>query len=296
VWVDRTGHEEPLAAPARAYQYLRISPDGTRIALDIRSRDQALWIWELASHTLTRLTFDPAQNRFPVWTPDGRRIVFMSVRAGVPNLFWQAADGTGTVDRLTESPNLQIPSSVSRHGDVLLLNDSDPRADTDLLLLPLTSSPRAPQPLIRTMAAEANGEISPDRRWLAYQSNESGREEIYVRPFPDVGAGRWQVSTAGGRTPVWAHTGDELFYRSSEGAVMTTRVGPGPAWRSSPSTQLVRAGYFGAAGSFSRTFDVSPDGRRFVMIKQADIDPASAPLIVVVQHWFEELKRLVRVN
>jgi serine/threonine-protein kinase len=146
------------------------------------------------------------------------------------------------------------------------------------------------------MFAELNAELAPDGRWLAFQSNESGRDEIYVRPFPDVAGGRWQVSTSGGRTPLWARTGRELFYRSADGAVMGVRVEPGPAWRGSPSTQVLPARYFDDSGTTGRTFDVAPDGRRFLMMKEAGGEGAAPPQMVVVQNWFEELKRLVPTN
>jgi len=300
VWVDRTGREEPLAAPARAYQYLRLSPDGTRVALDIRDQDQDIWIWAFAGQTLTRLTFDAAQNLFPTWTTDGRRIVFTSSRTGNANLYSQLADGTGTVSRLTDSPYTHVPASVSPRGDALLFNETTPQTSSDLLLLPFAPDAVPPngaaQPLMRTMAAEANGEISPDGRWLAYQSNETGRDEIYVRPFPDVDAGRWQISTAGGRTPLWSRRGDELFFRSPDGGVMGARVERGPSWQAGQVMQVVRPGYFESPGAFPRQYELAPDGQRFLMIREAGVDQGPAPQIVVVQNWSEELKRRVPTN
>ena len=117
VWVDRQGHEEALAAPPRAYVYLRLSPDGTRVALDTRDEENDLWIWDLRRETLTPLTFAAEEDSYPVWTPDGQRVVFGSWRDGIPNLYWRAADGTSAVERLTESPNLQLPEAISPDGD-----------------------------------------------------------------------------------------------------------------------------------------------------------------------------------
>jgi serine/threonine-protein kinase len=300
VWVDRMGREEPLRAPLRAYNYLRLSPDGTRVALDIRDQDQDVWIWDIARRTMTRLTFDPALDLFPVWTPDSRRILFSSTRSGPADIYWQSADGTGMADRLTQSANQQIPASTSPDGKGIVVLEVAAQTGRDLIWLPLAAGAAersSSHPLIRTMFAEANGEISPDGHWLAYQSNEPGRNEIYVQPFPDVTAGRWQVSSGGGATPVWARTGQELFYRSLDGAVMAVRVEPGPGWRSGPPTQIVPPRYFDLPGAFSRTFDVAPDGRRFVMIKEGAGDAAATPQnLVVVQHWFEDLKRLVPTN
>lgn len=297
VWVDRMGREESLSTPVRNYAYARISPDGTRVALDIRDQEQDIWMWDLARQTLMRFTFDAANAQYPMWSPDGRHLVFRSERAGAYNLFWQAADGTGAVERPTESASTQYPYSMTLDGTALILRQDTAQAGSDLFLLPLV--PRgggALQPLVQTMFAELNAELAPDGRWFAFQSNESGRDEIYVRPFPDVAGGRWQVSTSGGRTPLWARTGRELFYRSAGGAVMGVRVEPGPAWRGSPSTQVLPARYFDDSGTSGRAFDVAPDGRRFLMFKEDGGEGAAPPQIVVVQKWFEELKRLVPTN
>jgi hypothetical protein len=335
-WVDRMGREELLATPARAYYYPRIAPDGSRVALDIRDQEQDIWIWDIARQTLTRLTFDPTPDGYPVWTPNSQRIVFLSARAGAFNLYWQAADGTGAADRLTESARTQAPYSVSPDGTVLVLREDAPQTRTDLLWLSLApggpglrqrlrgvpspvdstglngtkpaelvegreerggvgaAKDGAPRPLVQTMFGEANGEVAPDGRWLAYQSDESGRDQIYVRPFPNVSGGRWQVSTGGGRTPLWARTGRELFYRSADGAVMVVQVESGPVWRSSSPAQVLPARYYDGAGLTGRTFDLSPDGQRFLMIKEGGGDQTTTPQqIIVVQNWREELKRLV---
>ena len=123
-WVDRNGREEAIPAPPRAYLYPRISPDGTQVALDVRDQENDIWIWSLARRTLTRLTFDPGFDRYPMWTPDGRRIAFSSQRTGGPtNLFWQAADGTGAAERLTESPNIQYPLSISADGTTIVFDE-----------------------------------------------------------------------------------------------------------------------------------------------------------------------------
>jgi Tol biopolymer transport system component len=191
--VDRTGREESLPVPIRAYQYLRVSPDGTHVALDIRDHDCDIWIWTFASQRLTRLTFDPAQDSFPVWTQDSRRVVFTSMRNGMPALYAQAADGTGSASLVAASPTIRIPASSSPDGTFLLVNEMT--SQPSLLMFTVktnsgSSAPTTPQPLIATPAGEANGEVSPDGRWLAYQSNDSGRDEIYVRPFPDTNGGR----------------------------------------------------------------------------------------------------------
>jgi serine/threonine-protein kinase len=152
------------------------------------------------------------------------------------------------------------------------------------------------QPLVQTPAAEMNAEISPDGRWLAYQSNDSGQFQIFVRPFPNVNTGHWQVSTGGGAQPVWARNGKELFYLEPNGALMSVRVEQGTAWSASTPTKLMTGPYYHGTGSVNTppTYDVSLDGKRFLMIKPGGgPDLAAPPSIVVVQNWFEELKRLV---
>src|SRR5262245_8810958 len=208
-WVDRAGNEEAVPVPPRSYVYPRLSPDGTQVALDIRDQDKDIWIWDLAGRNLRRLTFDPGVDSFPVWTPDGRRIIFASAPESNPLpsvLYSQAADGSGQPERLAEGASGQTPQSVSPDGTRLIFRQSDPKTAIDLYTLPLSGEHR-PSPLIRTPFAEQNAEISPDGRWVAYQSNESGRDEIYVRTFPDAESGRWQVSTDGGSKPLWSRNG-----------------------------------------------------------------------------------------
>src|SRR5262249_49181005 len=157
----------------------------------------------LARETLTRLTNDPALDRFPVWAHDGRHLLFASDRAGAANLFWQAADGSGAAEQLTQSPTgQQVPMSVSPDGKLVVFRDGTAQG-FELSTLALSKDHHV-EKLVHTSFSEQNGEISPDGHWLAYQSNDSGRFEIYVRPFPDVNSARWQVSSGGGVQPLWA--------------------------------------------------------------------------------------------
>ena len=230
MWVNRQGREEPVTAPPRAYFALRLSPDGTRAALDIRDQENDIWIWDFARQTLTRLTFDPALDIFPVWTPDGRRIVFR--RAGDNALLWRNADGTGTDERLTVGGSIPIAMSFPPDGKNLVVMDQG-----DLALLPMDGKGQF-TPLMRTAFAEGLGEISPDGRWLAYQSNESGQDQIYVRPFPDVNSGRSQVSPGGGTKPVWARDGRELFYLDVNGALTAVSIQTTPGFDVGNPTKL----------------------------------------------------------
>ena len=311
VWVDRQGQETSIPVPPHPYLYPRITPDGRRVALFVGDQENDLWLWDVARTTLTRVTFEPGFDIYPVWTPDGRRLIFSSDRVGSRNLFWQAADGTGMVERLSESDSTQDPSAVSPDGARVIFHETSAANGLDLMELHLDdgggsigSSPaqqrsaRRVTPLVQTPFSEQNGVISPDGRWLAYQANDSGQFEIYVRPYPEVSRGLWQVSTGGGTRPLWARTSEELFYLSPAGALMRVGVERGPTWAGATPAQLLNEGYFSVPGGNSGpTYDISPDGQRFLMIKAGGGSvQAAAPQIVVVQHWFEELKRLVPGN
>ena len=291
VWVDRQGREEILAAPPRPYFHPRVSPDGTRVAVAIADQAHDIWVWDLRRQTLSQLTFDPAPDFAPAWTPDGRRLAFFSQRGREPGLFWQLADGTGTAERLTTGAP---PSAVTPDGTHVLFALT---GNQDLAMVSLDGTRRV-QSLLNHPSIERNGIVSPDRRWLAYESDSSGRFEIYVRPFPHVDTGQWLISSAGGTRPLWSPNGraPELFYVAPGGALMASRVhARDGVWSADKPTKIVVGRYATEGVRDRRTYDVSPDGRRFLMIKQA-ADEATAPQIIVVQHWSEELKRLVPRN
>jgi len=292
-WVDRQGREQPIKAlPPRAYLYARLSPDGTRVALDIRDQDNDIWIWDLARETLKRLTTDPRLDRIPVWTLDNH-IIFSSARSNpLGNLYRQSADGTHSAERLTTSQNFQVPASLSPDGTELVFTETGTTRNVMLMQL---STGRV-QALLATRFNEQNGRISPNGRWLVYESDESGQFQIYVRPFPEVNSGLWQLSAAGGTQPMWARAGQELLYVAPGGALMSVPVDPGPAWKAGTPAKIIGGGYFygNPIGAFNWTYDVSPDGNRFLMIKQAgDSDQNVPPQVVIVQHWLEELKQRV---
>jgi serine/threonine-protein kinase len=291
VWVDRQGHEEPLGVPARRYSYLRISPDGTRAALDIRDQENDTWIWDFMRRTLTRLTFDPGLNRGSAWSPDGHRVAFSAQREGSENINWQAADGTGAAERLTQGSKAEFPLSFSPDGKHLLLSTGSP--PRDIAIVSLEGDHRV-EPLIHTPFDEATAAFSPDGRWIAYDSNESGRFEVYVRPFPNVNSGRWQISVGGGSSPVWARNGRELFYYNPPKA-MAVAIQGGSSFVASNPQMLFQGPYF--VPTAGQVYDVSPDGRRFLMIKPAQpTNGSSAPQLVVVLNWLEDLKQHVVVK
>jgi len=295
VWVDRQGREQPVNLPIRAYSYGQLSPDGTRVALDIRDQENDIWIWDLARGALQRLTFDPGLNRGIVWTPDGKRIAFSVAKPDQSEeVYWQAADGSGVAERLTENTMRgAVPDSFLPDGSRLLYTEPD--GSRDIWMVEVNGQ-HTGQRLIATAANEMNSIVSPDGRWLAYQSNESGRDEICVRPFPAVDTGRWQVSTDGGTRPHWRGDGRELFYfiqQGDSGALMSATVEPGSAFTAGRPTKLFEGNY-AAPNAGRQAYDVSPDGQRFLMIKNAEAEGnVSPPQIIVVQHFDEELKRLV---
>jgi Tol biopolymer transport system component len=221
VWVNRNGAEQPLAAPARAYRGPRISPDGRRIAVGIAEQESQIWLYDLSRETLTRLTFEGNTNQYPVWTPDGKQVAFVSNKEGPGNVFWQLADGSGGLERLNTSEYTQTPHSWSPDGHLLAFIEVNPTTGVDIWVLrmgdPSASSGqvRKAQPFLRTPFNESVPRFSPDGRWLAYISNESGRFEVYVQPYPGPG-GKWQISTEGGMEPVWNRNGRELFYRNRD--------------------------------------------------------------------------------
>jgi serine/threonine-protein kinase len=294
VWVDRQGRETPIPVPPRSYLYPRLSLDGRRGAVAANDQEADIWVWDLSGTTLTRATFDPGLDLYPVLAPDGRRLLFSSDRAGVRNLYWQAADATGAVDRLTESPNQQNANAVTPDGGLLIFTETVPKTGEDVMQVALDGTRRVTA-LVQSPFTERNGIVSPDGRWLAYEANDSGQFEIYVRPFPEVNSGHWQVSTAGGTRPLWARSGQELFYASPTGALMRVGVDHASSWTATAPTRLVKEGYVTIpGGNPGRTYDISPDGQRFLMIKEGSgtDQTAVAPQVIVVQHWIEELKRL----
>jgi len=233
---------------------------------------------------------DPAGNPLAAWSRDGSRIAFGSDRFGATNLFWQSADGGGSPERLLESARIQMPLTFTPDNR-LLFSEEIPGEGRNIMALRLDT--RAVEPVIRTPANELTPEISPDGRWIAYDSNESGQFEIYVRPYPDTNRGRWQISTGGGRQPLWSRDGRELFYRDFSGAVMGVRVTSTPAFSSDAVTKVLDASTYPGGGSSgsARGYDVAGDGR-FLMVKLGQRDAGASPSIVIVQNWFEELKRL----
>jgi serine/threonine-protein kinase len=297
VWVGRSGAEQALAAPPHNYIQPRLSPDGKRLAVAIAEQETQIWLYDLSRDTLTRLTFGGSTNGAPAWTPDGKRIAFTSSKEGQLNIFWELADGSGGLERLAASANTNVPVSFSPDGQLLAYVEINPTTSADVWVLRLrepsagSEQGRKAQPFLQTSSNETNAMFSSDGHWLAYVSDESGRNEVYVQPYPGPG-GKYQVSTEGGTEPVWNRNGKELFYRSGD-KMMAVGVATQPSFSMGKPRMLFQGPY--AQSPFPAPFyDVSPDGQRFLMVKPPE-QTASSSLtqIVVVLNWTEELKRLV---
>ena len=288
VWVSRNGTEQPLAASIRAYQFPRISPDGRRLAVGIAGQDSQTWLYDFTRDTLTPFTFGGTVNQNANWTPDGKRIAFQSNREGPLNLFWQLADGSGGLERLTSREYTQAANSWSPNGQLLAFVEVNPDTGYDIWVLRLAD--RKAQPFIQTPSNESAPRFSPDGKWLAYISDESGPREIYVQPYPGPG-GKWQVSTEGGTEPMWNPNGRELFYRSGN-KMMAADIAAQPSFSVGKPQVLFEGPYEPTPATFPY-YDVSPDGQRFLMLKPVEQERSALTQINVVQNWFEELKQKV---
>jgi eukaryotic-like serine/threonine-protein kinase len=290
VWVNRQGQERPLSPslPPRPYSQPRLSPDETQVAMTIADQESDIWVLDLAHPTPRRLTSSgPLTDFFAVWTTDSRWLIFSRLGGG---LFRQLANGTGTAEVLqTESGPPMLPSGMTPDGRVLFSRGR-------FGVMAMTLDGRRVEPLVQTPSNDRNGVISPDGRWLAYESNSRQRFEIYVTPYPNVKGGTWPVSTAGGTRPLWSKNSDELFFEAPDGAIMAARFDPrGGVWRSREPLKVIDGPYAtGGAGSI-RNWDVSKAGR-FLMVKAPPGDPTAASQIQLVQHWAKELQWLVPVT
>jgi serine/threonine-protein kinase len=287
VWVDQKGRAESAASLKAPFFALRLSPDGQRIAYTTLGREQGVGVYDLNRGTTSRLT--DASGAFSViWTPDGKRVIFDRSKGGKANLYWQSADGSSAMERLTTSDFPQSPGSWSPDGATLVFDEEHPDTMGDILLLDLRS--RRVTPFLKSRGIEAWPEFSPDGRWIAYVSDESGRWEVFVRPFPGPG-GKWLISHEGGFDPLWAKNGKQLFYRSGDDQqVWVVDVRTDGGFLAGKPRLLFKEPGLGGGG---RAWDLSLDGQRFLMVKLEERKPQPVTEMILVQNWFEELKRLV---
>jgi serine/threonine-protein kinase len=295
VWVDRHGRETPLDAPPGTYLHPRLSPDGRRLAISAGG-DIVVWEIDRPWAAASRMTFSEANDWFPVWIPPaGTRIVFGSWRGGGFSNLYVQEPGRPDAERLTDSPDMQLPTGITPDGSTLVFHSFMQRLEA----LRLDAGSKSRQvTLLETPQEERNGVVSPDGRWLAYEAESPtspGQLDIYVRPFPDVQRSLWQITAGGGLYPAWGTGGRELFYVKPDGTLVAVPVeGTGSTWRAGAPAELFRGPYlFQGDGSLGRQYDVASDGRRFLMLKITR-DTGADPHFVIVQHWLEELKRLVQ--
>ena len=283
-WFDRQGKKLGTVGDTGVTSRLSLSPDGERLAFsatDLKTGNQDIWVQEPRRGVARRLTFHEARDSNPIWSPDGTRIAFFSERDGAPTIYQKPANGVGEAERLFEGTGVFWPTHWSRDGRYLVYTDVG--SPINVFALPLQGD-REPIPITQSEFIEAQGSLSPDGAWIAYHSSESGRFEIYVRPFPE-GEGRWQVSTGGGRVPVWSDAGDEIFYLSAnQDKVLAVPVKTGSSFEAGAPKLLFELEQ--PLPQLSQ-FDVTADGQRFIMPTPSG-EEANAPIIVVT-HWQEAL-------
>ena len=289
VWVDRNGKEQSVAAPVRAYLFPRLSPDGKHVAVGITEETTQVWSYDLDRETLTRITFEGNQSLNAVWSPDGKMLAFRSHRAASDGIYVERADGSGELQGLMTSDLAKIPMSWSPDGKELAFMEISSTTGFDLWVLSVND--RKPKLFLQTPFNESAPRFSPDGRWLAYVSNESGRYEIYVQAYPGPGS-KLQISTDGGTEPVWSPNGRELFYRSGNKMMAVDVVSQAAFTASKP--RVLFQGRFLPTPATNPNFDVSRDGRRFLMVEAAEPEGQGPTQIDIVFNWFEELKRRVR--
>jgi eukaryotic-like serine/threonine-protein kinase len=264
VWVKSDGTEQQIDASPHAYRSPRISPDGVRIAVSIEEQGGQIWIYDVNSGSLVQFTTEGSNNLYPMWTPDGQHIAFESDNPTSPgNLLWQSTRENSKAERLIPSKNAEAPSGWSPDGRLLAFWEASPQTSRDIWIFSLDDHQR--HLFLQTSSSEAAARFSPDSKWLAYTSNESGRPEIYIRPYPGPGD-KQQISNNGGTEPLWSSDGRQIFYREGDAKMMSAGVAKG---RADGSPNVLFEGHYllNPAGT-AANYDVARDGR-FLMIEAA---------------------------
>jgi serine/threonine-protein kinase len=295
-WVDRSGRAEALPLPPRAYLHPRLSPDATRLAIEVEGSDHDVHVYDFRSGVLSNLTADGISH-WPVWSPDGQRIGYRSGPMGRFQLFEAPADRSGPARPVLTADISQSPGSYSPDGRSIVFTMNLQTSAPPKIAVVSLDGDQTPRPLDDSRYAQGSPKVSPDGRHLAYCTNESGRPQVYVRAFPGPGP-TVQVSSEGGTDPVWRRDGRELFYRNGD-SMMAVPVGAGPAFANGRPQQLWTGSYShgmssscGAPGLTSSNYDVTPDGMRFLMVKDDDVEKEAAREFILVQGWGGELTRL----
>ena len=286
VWVDRAGAITPANTPAKTYDNPVLSPSGQRIAVVVREDDHDVWTLEPDRGTSTRVTSERGENESPVWTADGKRVVFAANKATGSALLSAAADGSDMKELMKTNTGHRHVDSMSADGQFLAFEDIREGTGSDIWILPMNGD-RKPRAFLQTKFSESGAKFSPDGRWIAYTADDSGRSEVYVRPYPGPGD-KLQVSTEGGSEPVWARSGRELFVRNGR-KMLATEITTRPRLQAG-ATRVLFEGTFDNL-PWNANYDVSADGERFLMIQPAVPDLATR--VDVVINWLDELKRIV---
>jgi Tol biopolymer transport system component len=283
VWVSRDGTTEVI--DSNAYDAPVIAPDGRRVAAAVTTLgDQQIWVRQMPAGPSSKLTFDGNDSGRPFFSPDGRMVGFYTTQTRVRSLFAARADGSAPAETLLVRPREVWEGTWSRDGRWLVYREgATPNAD---LMAVRTDGDTTPVALVATSYNERSPTLSPDGRWLAYASDESGINEIYVRPFPETAQAKRQVSLHGGTEPLWSHSGRELFYRNATGDMVAAEITTAPAFAVGSQTVLFPGGAF-AMDDSHREYDVSPDDRRFLMLRERG--GGERGNLVLVDNWFQEL-------
>jgi Tol biopolymer transport system component len=308
VWVDRAGKEEPLGLSPREYFQAFVSPDGSRVATSIGAVGSlSLWVTDLARPALTPIPTRNIQPLGHVWTPDSRRLVFGVLAGGQTGASWTLADGTGAVERLVRvgKSGMVSPEGWAPDGETLVFTYGGAGSGLGIGTVTVTSpddSERAWKPLIERGSDASMLSVSPDGRWIAYQSTAPGQYSVYVERFPELGGRELVSDEQGGWAPLWSRKGDELFYRRlGDGAMMTVPMRTSPKLViGTPKVLFESRGYLPlatpqAGQPAERKYDVGPDGR-FLMLKDSSTRGGATASLILIQNWSAELERLVPVD
>ena len=280
--VDQKGNAQLVVDCQGRYSFPRFSPDGRQFADSDRG---GILIYDLIRGVASRL---PTAGGIPTWTPDGSHLVFTWSKSHNRNLYWQLADGSSPVERLTMSEYDQYPGSFDPNGSTFAFMEVHSSTDNDILLLDMKS--RRVTPFINSKASEGFPAISPDGRWMAYATDESGSYEVWVRPFPS-GGGRWQISKEGGCSPIWSKDGRQLFYRMDDKFWAVDVRTEGEFSLGKPRLLFEKPGIM--EGNPNRMWDLWPDGQGFLVVKPDESKSQPITEMILIQNWFEELKRLL---
>jgi len=294
-WVDRNGHTEPLKLPPRAYLHPRISPDMRQVAIEIEGPNHNFYVYDFTREVLSQMTADGVSH-WPVWSPDGTQLVYRSGQMGAFKMWQVPTDRSGPAAQLPGTGISQSAESLSPEGHALAYTAVTPEAGSHIMVESLVGDHES-RPFVDVKAAAGSPKFSPDGRWLAYCSNETKKPQVYVQAFPGPGA-KIQVSSDGGTDPVWKRSGEELYFRNGD-KMMAVPISTVPTFRAGRPRVLWEGHYShgmstscGPPGPTSSNYDVTADGRRFLMIKDEAPDTAVSKQIVVVLGWADEVSRL----